>query len=81
MDFYFNELTIDGLIHTNALAKAISEANLQKIRLLAPQTILNEELPPDFQKMEVNEHLETPIAVFELQFEVGDVLFEKNSWS
>ena len=38
----FGELNIDGLIDTGALSSAIPEADLRKIRLLAPHTILNE---------------------------------------
>ena len=37
----FGELNIDGLIDTGALSSAIPEADLRKIRLLAPHTILN----------------------------------------
>ena len=45
----FGELTIDGLIDTGALSSAIPEADLRKIRLLDPHTILNEGPPPEFQ--------------------------------
>ena len=44
----FGELNIDGLIDTGALPGAIPEADLRKIRLLAPHTILNEGPPPAF---------------------------------
>ena len=37
----FGELNIDGLIDTGALSSAIPEADLHKIRLLAPHTVLN----------------------------------------
>ena len=73
----FGELTIDGFIDTSKLTSAISEADLVKIRLLAPQTILNEGPTPDFQTLVANGHLETPSATVELHFEVGDVLFEE----
>ena len=46
----FGELKIDGLIDTGALSSTIPEADLRKIRLLAPHTILNEGPPPEFQK-------------------------------
>ena len=45
----FGELNIDGLIDTSALSSAIPDADLRKIRLLAPHTILNEGPPPEFQ--------------------------------
>ena len=73
----FGELTIDGLIDTGALSSAISEADLRKIRLLAPHTILNEGPPPAFQIMVANGQLEAPIATVELQFEVGDITFRE----
>ena len=69
----FRELNIDGLIDTGALSGAIREADLHKIRLLAPHTILNEGPSPEFQIMVANGQLETPVAIVELKFEVGDI--------
>ena len=69
----FGELNSDGLIDTGALSSAIPEANLSKIRLLAPHTLLNEGPPPEFQIVVANGQLEAPIATVELQFEVGDI--------
>ena len=74
----FGELNIDGLIDTGALSSAIPEADLRKIRLLAPLTILNEGPPPEFQIMVANGQLEAPVAIVELQFEVGDITFREN---
>ena len=73
----FGELNIDGLIDTGALSSAISEADLRKIRLLAPHTILNEGPPPEFKIMVANGQLEAPFATIELQFEVGDITFRE----
>ena len=73
----FGELNIDGLIDTGALSSAIPEADLSKIRLLAPHTILNEGPPPEFQIMVANGQLEAPIATVELQFKVGDITFRE----
>ena len=73
----FGELNIDGLIDKGALSSAIPEADLRKIRFLAPHTILNEGPPPEFQIMVANGQLEAPIATVELQFEVGDVTFRE----
>ena len=73
----FGQLNIDGLIDTGALSSAISEADIRKIRLLAPHTILNEDPPPEFQVMVANGQLEAPIATVELQFEVGDITFRE----
>ena len=57
------------------MSSAIPEADLRKIRLLAPHTILNEGPLPEFQIMVANGQLEAPIATIELQFEVGDITF------
>ena len=73
----FGELNIDGLIDTGALLSAIPEADLRKMRLLAPHTKLNEGPPPEFQIMVANGKLEAPIATAELQFEVGDITFRE----
>ena len=73
----FGELNIDGVIDTGALSSAIREADLRKIRLLAPHTTLNEGPPPEFQIMIAKGQLEAPIATVELQFEVGDIIFKE----
>ena len=73
----FGELNIDGLIDTGASSSDIPEADLRKIRLLAPHTILNEGPPPEFQIMAANGQLEAPIATVELQLEVGDITFRE----
>ena len=73
----FGELKIDGLLDTSALSGAIPEADLRKIRLLAPHTIINEGLLPEFEIMVSIGQLEAPIATVELQFEVGDITFRE----
>ena len=73
----FGEINIDGLIDTGALSSAIPEADLRKIRLLAPHTILNEGPPPEFKIMVANGQLEAPIETVELHFEVGDITFRE----
>ena len=44
----FGELTLDGIVDTGALSSAIPEADLRKIRLLAPQLIIKEGPAPNF---------------------------------
>ena len=73
----FGDLKIDGPREMGALSSAIPEADLRKIRLLAPHTILNEGPPPEFQIMVANEQLEAHIATVELQFEVVDITFRE----
>ena len=73
----FGELTIDGLIHTGALSSAIPEADLNKIRLLAPNLIIEESPPPDFHIIVAKGGIEHPVGTVTLQFEVGDILFKE----
>ena len=73
----FGELIIDGLIDTGAHSSAIPEADLRKIRLLAPQSIVKEGPSPTFQIMVANGQLETPKSTVELKFEVGDIEFHE----
>ena len=73
----FGELTIDGLIDTGAHSSAIPEADLRKIRLLVPQSIVKEGPSPTFQIMVANGQLETPKSTVELKFEVGDFEFHE----
>ena len=73
----FGELNIDGLIDTGALSSALPEADLRKIRLLAPHTIIIKDPPPEFQVMVDNGQLQAPIATVELQFNVGDITFRE----
>ena len=73
----FGELTLDGLVDTGVLSSAIPEADLRKIRLLAPQSIIKEGPAPNFQIMVANGQLETPKSTIELKFEVGDIEFHE----
>ena len=54
----FAELKIDGPLESSALSSAIAEADLRTTRLLAPHTILNEGLPPEFQNGVANRQLD-----------------------
>ena len=71
----FGELTLDGLVDTGALSSAIPEADLRKIRLLAPQSIIKEGPAPNFETMVANGQLENPKSTVELNFEVGNIDF------
>ena len=73
----FGELNIEGLTGTGALSSAIAEADLRKIRLLAPHTKVKDSPPTEFQIMVANRQLEAPIATVEFQFEVGDIMFRE----
>ena len=69
----FGELTLDGLIDSGAHSSPIPEADLRKIPLLAPQSIIKEGPAPSFQIMVANGDLETPKSTVELKFELGDI--------
>ena len=71
----FNELTSYSLVDTGVLCSAIPKADLRKIRLLTPQSIVKEGPAPNFQIMVANRQLETPKSTVELKFEVGDIDF------
>ena len=73
----FGELTLDGLVDTGALSSAIPEADLRKIRLLAPQSIIKEGPAPNFQIVVANGQLENPKSTVELKLEVGDIDFHE----
>ena len=73
----FGELTLNGLVDTGALSSAIPEADLRKIRLLAPQSTVKVGPAPNFQIMVANGQLETPRSTVELKFEVGDIDFHE----
>ena len=73
----FGELTLDGLVDTGALSSAIPEADLRKIRLLAPQSIVKEGPAPNFQIMGAIGQVETPKSTVELKFEVGAIEFHE----
>ena len=73
----FGELTLHGLEDTGALSSAIPEADLRKIPLLAPQSIVKEGPAPNFQIMVANGQLETPKSTVELKFEVSDIDFHE----
>ena len=73
----FGELTIDGLIDTGALTSAVSEADLNKIKLLSSDAILDTGPPPNLQIMVANGQLENPIGTVQLKFEVADMEFRE----
>ena len=74
----FEKLTLDGLIDTGALTSAISEQDLNKIKLLANVAIKETGPPPNFQIMVANGQLEVPIGTVLLEFEVADFMLKEN---
>ena len=78
MPMDFEKLTLDGLIDTGALTSAISEQDLNKIKLIANEAIKDTGPPPNFQIMVANGQLEVPIDTVLLEFEVADFMLCKN---
>ena len=78
MPMDFEKLTLDGLIDTGALTSAISEQDLNKIKLLANEAIKDTGPPPNFQIMVANGQLEVPIGTVLLEFEVADFMLRGN---
>ena len=74
----FEKLTLDGLIDTGALTSAISEQDLNKIKLLANEAIKETGPPPNFQIMVANGQLEVYIGTVLLEFEVADFMLKEN---
>ena len=74
----FEKLTLDGLIDTGALTSAISEQDLNKIKLLANEAIKETGPPPNFQIMVANGQLEVPTGTVLLEFEVADFMLKEN---
>ena len=71
----FEKLTLDGLIDTGTLTSAISEADLNKIKLLSNEAIKDTGPAPNFQILVANGQLERPIGTVVLEFEVADFQF------
>ena len=78
MPMDFEKLTLDGIIDTGALTSAISERDLNKIKLLVNEAIKDTGPPPNFQIMVANGQLEVPIGTVLLEFEVADFMFREN---
>ena len=74
MPMDFEKLTLDGLIDTGALTSAISEQDLNKIKLLAIESIKETRPQPILQIIVANGQLEVPIGTVLLEFEVADFM-------
>ena len=77
MPMDFKKLTLDELIDTGALTSAISEQDLNKIKLIANDAIRETGPPPNFQIMVANGQLEVPIGTVFIEFEVADFMLRE----
>ena len=69
---------MDGLIDTGVFTSVISEADLNKIKLLPIEAIKDTGPAPNLQFMVANGQLERPIGTVLLEFEVADFQFQEN---
>ena len=80
--YYFpmdcEKLTLDGLIDTGVLTSAISEADLNKIKLLSNEAIKHIGAAQNFQIMVTNGQLEPPIGTVLIEFEVAGFQFQED---
>ena len=74
----FEKLTLDDLIDTGALTIAISEQDLNKIKMPANEAVKETGPPPKFQIMVANGQLEIPIGTVLHEFEVADFMLKEN---
>ena len=74
----FKKFTLDGLIDTGALTSAISDQDINKIKLLANEATKETGPPPNFQIKVANRQLEVPIGTVLLEFEVPDFMLKEN---
>ena len=74
----FQKLTLDGLIVTEALTSAISETDLNIIKLLASEANKETGYPPYFQIMVANGQLEVPVGTVLLEFKKADFMLKEN---
>ena len=74
----FEKRSLDGLTDTGALTSAISEQDLNKIKLLASEANKKTGPPPNLQFMVANGQLEVPIGTVLLEFEVADFMLREN---
>ena len=79
MPIDFEKLTVDGPIFPGALTSAISEQDLNKIKLITNEAMKDTGPPPNFQIMVANGQLEVPIGIVPLEFEVADFMLLENS--
>ena len=78
MPMDFEKLTLGELNDTGVLTSAISEQDLNKIKLIANEAKKDTGPPPNFQIMVANCQLEVPIGTVLLEFEVADFMLRGN---
>ena len=70
-----NNLTVDALVDSRALASAIAQDDVETIKQKAPNNILKIDDPPNSQIQVANGQLEKPLSTATLKFKNGDNYF------
>ena len=73
-----NNLTVDALVDSGAFVSAIAQDDLDTIKQKAPNNILKNDNPPNFQLQVANGQLERPLSTATLKFEIGDNTFAEH---
>ena len=74
---YFQQFSIDALIDFGALVNCMPESELQKLKNMSPDNILQETDPPPFKLQVANGEIESPTKTIQVQFEIGDWTFKE----
>ena len=77
LDFENNH-RVDALVDSGAFVSAIAQDDLETIKQKAPNNILKNDEPPDFQTRVANGQLEKPLSTATLKFELGDNSFAEH---
>ena len=70
LDFENNQ-TVDALVDSEAFVSAIAQDDLETNKQKAPNNILKNDDPPNFQIQVANGQLEKPLSTATLKFEIG----------
>ena len=73
-----NNLTVDALVDSKAYVSAIAENDLDTIKQKAPNNLLKNNDPPNFQIQGADGQLEKPLATATPTFENGDNILPKD---
>ena len=73
-----NNLIVDALVESGALASATAQKNLDTMKANAPNNVPKIGDPPNFQIRVANGQLEKPLAKTTLKFEIGENNFAEH---
>ena len=73
----FQHFSMDALIDSGALVNCMPESEVQKLKNMSPDNILQEADPPPFKLQVANGDIESPTKTIQVQFEIGDWTFKE----